>query len=279
MDNLMNKLKKIQWLRNLSRYAKSKYYLAKHRMNIKMNVTRFANYKKITELENIHHGNRCFVIGNGPSLTVNDLDSIKKEFSFACNRIYKVYNSTDWRPTYFCAQDEKVLEDITDNLDYVLHNSNKIFLRNTSNIKYPKDVVDNPNTILYTVEKDYFDISRVKFSRRVNWKVYEGHTVLYSAIQMAVYMGFSEIYLLGVDHNYSRTLDEDKNIITNENVKDYFDAIGDINGKWNLPNIYASTQGFISAKKYASENNIKIFNATRGGKLEVFERVKLEDII
>ena len=33
------------------------------------------------------------------------------------------------------------------------------------------------------------------------------------------------------------------------------------------------------AKQYADDHNIKIYNATRGGKLEVFERVDLDDIL
>ncbi len=33
-----------------------------------------------------------------------------------------------------------------------------------------------------------------------------------------------------------------------------------------------------SNKKYADKNGVKIFNATRGGMLEVFERVDLDDM-
>ncbi|HJD45240.1 MAG TPA: hypothetical protein H9909_00215, partial [Candidatus Mediterraneibacter norfolkensis] len=55
-------------------------------------------------LKNKHKGERCFVIGNGPSLTAEDLELLKGEITFAANRIYMLFDRTDWRPTYyFCA--------------------------------------------------------------------------------------------------------------------------------------------------------------------------------
>ena len=40
----------------------------------------------IRSLQNKYEGKRCFIIGNGPSLTPEDLDRIKDEYSFASNR-------------------------------------------------------------------------------------------------------------------------------------------------------------------------------------------------
>ena len=38
-------------------------------------------------LKGIHIGKRCFIIGNGPSLRVEDLEKIKDEYTFAANRM------------------------------------------------------------------------------------------------------------------------------------------------------------------------------------------------
>ena len=69
-------------------------------------------------------------------------------------------------------------------------------------------------------------------------------------------------------------------IVIDETAKDYFSE------KYNtdkddlyIPNVEVSTRAFTAAKKYADKHNIKIFNATRGGKLEVCERVDLDKII
>ena len=59
----------------------------------------------------------------------------------------------------------------------------------------------------------------------------------------------------------------------------YFDdaqvSINDI----NLPKVVEMTRAYISAEKYSREHGFRIFNATRGGKLEVFERVNFDTII
>ena len=96
----------------------------------------------------------------------------------------------------------------------------------------------------------------------------------YGAIQLAVYMGFTEIYLLGVDFNYSVTIDHEGNIMKHKGVKDYFS--NDNNENLILPNLEYSLLGFKAAEKFANENGLKIYNATRGGKLEVFERIELD---
>ena len=52
-----------------------------------------------------------------------------------------------------------------------------------------------------------------KFSDNAFEVVYSGYTITYSLIQLAVYMGFKEIYLIGVDCNYSSN--------KNNHFKDY----------------------------------------------------------
>ena len=37
-------------------------------------------------------------------------------------------------------------------------------------------------------------------------------------------------------------------------------------------------EGYMCAKEYAERHEIKIYNATRGGKLEVFERVDFDSL-
>ena len=119
-----------------------------------------------------------------------------------------------------------------------------------------------------------------KFSADITNQVIEGLTVTYSCIQLAAYMGFSEIYLLGVDHNYSVEIDSDGNIIKHDDhVKNYFDeaavSINDI----NLPKVVEMTRAYLSAEKYSRDHGFRIYNATRGGKLEVFERVNFDTIV
>ena len=104
-------------------------------------------------------------------------------------------------------------------------------------------------------------------------------TILFSVLEFAIYMGFKELYLLGVDNSY--TLDPEKDKIRNYseilNGKDIIDGM-----YYDMSSFSADTHlmeiGYITAKKYADSHGIKIYNATRGGKLEVFPRVDFDKL-
>lgn len=83
-------------------------------------------------------------------------------------------------------------------------------------------------------------------------------------------MGFKTIYLLGVDCNY------DKNIKLHSDSLEYSK---DYKYNWTRQTGLTMIEGFKVAKKYADEHGINIYNATRGGMLEVFPRVNLEDVV
>ena len=71
-----------------------------------LNLRRFkAGEKEIRGYRDAYQGQRCFIIGNGPSLRVADLDRLKGEFSIASNSIYRLFGDTAWRPTMYTAHD------------------------------------------------------------------------------------------------------------------------------------------------------------------------------
>ena len=57
--------------------------------------------RELGKLRNIYLGRRCFILGNGPSLRVDDLGRLKGEITFASNKIYLAFDKTEWRPSYF----------------------------------------------------------------------------------------------------------------------------------------------------------------------------------
>ncbi len=107
----------------------------------------------------------------------------------------------------------------------------------------------------------------------------EGGTVTYHLLQLAVMMGFTEIYLLGIDFNYSLHVDNKGNIIRDDSVKDY--AFNDKAANYTMPNLEASYYSYCSAEEYCKNRNydVRIYNATRGGKLEMFKRVNLDELL
>lgn len=232
----------------------------------------------LISLKDIHKGERCFIIGNGPSLTAADLSLLKNEYTFAANRIFYIFNKTDWRPTYYCAQDELVIESILDELPKVQKQCRKMFLISACYDKVNSSLIDNPDVLFFCAK--YASAHRRRyFSNEISTYISGGSSITYAAIQIAVYMGFSEIYLIGVDHSYSTpSLNKDKTIDAKDVSNCYFDGMP-ANIKINTPNMDSATLSFLKAKEYGDAHGIKIYNATRGGKLEVFPRRQLEDIL
>ena len=214
---------------------------------------------KIKKYKNKYKGQRCFIIGNGPSLKVSDLEKLKSEITFVSHGIYYIYDQTDWRPTFYCAQDAKFINQRSSLIKANCKNVN--FFGLVQNWYYPNLM---NNSIKIKLINDDFSNGYPVFSDNPLNGLYEGLTVTYFILQLATYMGFNEMYLLGVDHFYAG----------GEN--DHFSK-EDI--CTNIPETDKSTLAYQSAKMYAEHHNIKIYNATRGGHLEVFERVNFDDVL
>jgi hypothetical protein len=234
----------------------------------------FTYGRKLSKYKNIYLNDRCFIIGNGPSLRPEDLTKLKHEITFAFNRIYYIFDQTDWRPTFYLSEDDKTILKSEEEISS-LQIKNKFFP-----VNIPWDYKIYFNNANYYLFKMGDEKSEPNFSEDIVKGIYWGNTVVYSAIQMAVYMGIKEIYLLGVDHNFSKMINDNGEIVINNDAKDYFiDRYNIDKEDLYLPNVDISTRAFIAAKKYLDKHNVNIYNATRGGKLEVFERVEFDQLI
>lgn len=234
---------------------------------LEMNIS-FYN-KQIECYKDIHHGKRCFIIATGPSLTVQDLDTLyaHNEKCISMNRIYNIFGETKWRPDYYMIEDTLMIDDLSKEIADM-----DIPAKFVASIPLKYWQQENlGNSIKYQlINLDHLGSEMPFFSTKMEHCVYEGTTVTYACIQMAVYMGFQEIYLLGVDFNYSNDLYDEKN-----HFKGYQN-----DKKVRLNVVYPERMqaAYKSARHYAGEHGIKICNATRGGKLEVFERVDFDTL-
>ena len=229
---------------------------------------------EIKRFKNIHKGQRCFIIGTGPSLTTEDLELLKDEITFGSNRIFEIYPKTTWRPTYYMNQDHALIQKYTGEIGQL--EADGIFLP----MEFREQYAGKPNTYHFVLRHRDFYPKDADFSRNIHHYLGQGFTVTYGAIQMAYYMGFSEVYLLGIDHNYSITLNEKGIPVVNDGVQDYFKGSTASNKGLNLPRVAESTVAYMTARKFADrQKNFTVYNATRGGKLEAFPRVNLDDIL
>lgn len=234
---------------------------------------------RLRQIKDISKGEDCFIIGNGPSLTSEDLEALSDlgVATFGANRVFKMFDKTKWRPTFFACEDPVIIKDIEDKINEIECEYKFIPI----DLKMYKGV--NINNAYY-FNMDYHRNDEVDwgFYDKLDERVTCNGTVTVTSIQLAVYMGYKNIYLIGVDHNYAKMIDENGNVVEDKTVKDYFDDNYDEGIKeklFNHHNIYNSTQGFIRTRKHYEPMGINIYNATRGGKLEVFKRVDLDSYI
>lgn len=224
------------------------------------------NKQKIKALKGLSYGKKCYIVGNGPSLSMEDLDLIKKEDCFASNLIFNIFNKTEWRPKYYFLQDryadtENKLDEL--NLDYMF----------IGDYYWRKRGINNPSAICF-----HKSLSRnkeiVEFSKDISKRIIDHCSITYTMIQAAVYMGYQKIYLLGMDHSYALTFDSKGNVTEDFTVTNHI--FQDKNPKNIIANIEGMNKAYLSAKRYADDHNIEIYNVTRGGKLEWFTRMSLE---
>ena len=254
-------------------------------LNIKASIkARYTNYllnhfnktkwsKNIQQLHNMHDGQRCFIIGNGPSLSVSDLEKLNNEYSFAFNRIYYIFDKTNWRPTFYCTQDVKIA---TQSENEINDNISTEYLFAPISFKWYENI-NIKSKYYFNAKYSGFEIP--EFSNDISLSIGCGNTVTCTAIQIAIYLGFKEIFLLGIDHNFQKYQDEHGNIIVDPSAKDYFcEEYNKNNSSTYIPRLDLSTACYIKAKQFADMNKVNIYNATRGGKLEVFPRVDFDSL-
>lgn len=238
------------------------------------------NSKKLFPYQGLHSGGRCFLIGTGPSLVVEDLELIKGEYSIGCNMLYKLYDKTSWRPNYHCMIDRLYAkyesEAVSANVDVPFF---------TPYSTYRRMKVRPEHTIyVHDIYKDGLNRAR---GRMLSYCWINASVMLFM-MDLAFYMGFKEVYLLGVD---CTNVHEGKGHFTTDYTRPEVDK-GDQEritsalrkravSKAELGDYHFQRQikGYEEVDTFAKKHGIKIYNATRGGNLEVFERVALENVV
>jgi 6-hydroxymethylpterin diphosphokinase MptE-like protein len=235
----------------------------------------------VAVLKNKHRDKRCFIIGNGPSLLVSDLDRLHNEITFASNKIFLAFGETNWRPTYYSVTDSLVAENNHEtirNLNVTKYFDSRLkkYFRGSKDIVWLRMLA---NAIMRDGKRKY------EFSTNLLGGVYGGYTVIHSQLQLAYYMGIREIYLIGVDFKYHITEP------TGERCADglVLDQTGGANHfhpeyrkpgeKWTMPMMDRIRDGFLKAEEVLRSHGGCVYNASRKTALDVFPTVDFDKII
>ena len=227
---------------------------------------------KIAQLKNKYVGYRCFIVATGPSLTFDDLEKLKcnNEFCISVNGIFYCFDETAWRPDQYVVVDVDVIETYDEQIRKM--DVKEKFVSDASLHFDYKNLPDDFYVYHSIFTKD--TVERGLISNDFSRYAYNSGTVTAVALQLAIYEGFDEIYLLGCDCSYLQTglrhfnEPEEMQIRKNE--------YGVENETLEILNYHISSYQRI--REYAESRNIKIYNATRGGYLEVFERIHFDEL-
>ncbi|MDH3052487.1 DUF115 domain-containing protein [Gordonia alkanivorans] len=226
-----------------------------------------ANANRIRSIRDSAPATRCVIIGNGPSLNDTDLSLLQNEITFGLNRIYLMYDKLGFRTTYHVVVNQLVVQQCAQDFRQI---ECPLFTtaRNRPHLRDGRDPIFLGNR------------TGPLFSKDLNNGIWEGATVTYVAMQIAFHMGFQEVVLVGVDHNFvskgpAHSVVESKGADQNHFDPNYFGK----GFKWQLPDLDQSEVAYGMAKKAFEADGRKIVDATVGGKLTVFEKVKLEDFL
>lgn len=248
----------------------------------------------LSRFKNTHKGERCFIMGNGPSLNRMDLSKLAGETVFACNSAFLLFDRIAWRPQYYACVDSRVLPDRAPEIDAMLraHPAMTGFfpaaLQEHTGAKKstPTRLVlpAGPNRFFFNeVANSEDDLPSSMFSTDIDDRVVQPFTVAVTMLQIAAYMGFGEIFLIGCDTDYvvtetvRREKDREGSEIALTSRKDddpnHFDrAYFGRDRKWHAPRPEKMILHYEHAKAALDAIGVSVYNATVGGKLEVFPR-------
>jgi len=237
--------------------------------------------------KDIHKGRRCFVIGNGPSLKNQDLSLLRNEITFVMNAFWKhPIISDEWQPTYYCFADPITFDGSEPFQKFFKSLNEKINKSFFFVPTYAKEIIEKQN--LLPIDRTHY----VCFSEALwedNFRRIDLTKIIPSpqstsqlAIEAALYMGCNPIYLLGLDHDWLAHRGEDRHFYSGKTVDNHPEVHGDLSKYSYREELEACLNLWKRYEKlldYANRNGVKIFNATAGGFLDVFERVRYEEIV
>lgn len=218
-------------------------------------------FNAIKYMKDLYADNRCFIIGNGPSLNKTDLSLLINEYTFGLNRIYLLFPKLGFTTTHYVVNNRLVLQQFIS--DIKLIPSPKFTSWENFDIAY--DVPDMHFLYRHNGAHFYEDITK---------GFWGGGTVTFAAMQIAYYLGFKTVILIGVDHNFSSVGKPNEMIISNGNDINHFDKNYFGKGiRWQFPDFKTSEFAYRLARKIFERNGRVILDATIGGQLKVFNKI------
>jgi hypothetical protein len=218
------------------------------------------------ELRDSRQGQVGFLVGNGPSVRPTDLDAIGPGVSFCCNRFYLAYDRMKFRPSYIVSSDDQMIADFGAEM--------------TQRAQAPVFFVSKARP----AGRDGFVWAKAdwrqpfRFSPNPAVHVAPGGATLVAALQIGYHLGIRKFFLYGVDHSFKfqSVPDPVQGLKTAQGEGNHFIANYRDGRPWIPPLTQLIETAFRECDARLRREGGWVKNATRGGALEVLERISFE---
>lgn len=224
---------------------------------------------RLARLRDAHAGGTAVILCNGPSLLSTDFELVRRSGAFVIglNKINLLFDRTALRPHAIAAVNRYVIEQ---NRDFYNETDIPLFLDTvaTRHVRARDNV-----TFLHSA-----NIRR--FAKDCRVSISQGHTVTFVALQLAYHLGFRRVALVGCDHNFAQQGPANQPVTAGAKDESHFDPRYFANGvQWQLPDLLQSEVHYLLAREAFESDGRLVANATVGGRLEIFQRMSLEDFL
>lgn len=223
---------------------------------------------RVARFKDRHAGERCVIVANGPSLNQMDLSPLRREHVIGLNKIYLGFKGFGFYPRYYVAVNQKVLTQASEQI------------RALNCVKFigerGADVIPEDALTYHVPTKN----PPARFCKDLTHGLHEGWTVTYAALQVAYYLGFRTVILVGLDHRFAFTgrpneaqrLDGPD---PNHFSPDYFGH----GQTWDNPDLPHSEESFRIARREFESDGRAIIDATVDGNCTIFEKADYRELL
>lgn len=215
---------------------------------------------RLLRFRDLHRGARAVLVCNGPSLNDMDLSPLRHEIVIGLNKIHLGLARFRFHPRYVVAVNPRVVEQARDDLAGL---SAIRFIGARAAAFLPEDAFTHHVPVLDPP---------AMFSRDLTQGFREGGTVTHAALQVAWWMGFSEVVIIGMDHRFVfEGAPHEAHLMTgpdpNHFSPDYFSG-----QTWDNPDLARSEASYAEARRVFESDGRRIIDATPEGACRVFEK-------
>ncbi len=215
---------------------------------------------RLSALKNKHAGERAVLVCNGPSLNQMDLRFLRKQTCIGLNKIFLGLKKFGFYPKYYVAVNDLVIEQSAAQLKDL----NCIKFISQRNARHVPE-----SALLHHIRTHR---PPQQFCTDITQGLNEGYTVTYAALQIACYLGFKEVVIVGMDHRYAyHGLPNETHLLSGDDpnhfAPDYFGG-----QRWDNPDLVNSESSYKLARQVFAADGRRIIDATLNGACDIFEK-------